>query len=142
MITDAQLLFSSAQALSGAGNTSSTNYIDLTKDRDIGVGTQLSVVIKVDVAADFAQGDETYAVAIRTDDNTSFSTPTTLISYTFVAADRAAGAKIVIPFPHTNERYVELFYTLGGTSPSVTLTASLVENAEEIRTYPSGYTIQ
>lgn len=139
MITDAQLLFSDAQALTASA--ASTNYVDLTKDRDIGVGRPLAVVITVDVAADYTTGNETYAVAVQTDDNSSFSSATDLVSYTFVAADRAAGAKIVIPFPHTNERYIRLYYTLGGTTPTVTLTASLVENAEEIRTYASGYSI-
>ena len=139
MITDAQNLFSSAQDLSATG--ASTNYIDLSQDRDIGVGEPLNVVLTINVAADFTTGDETYAVAIQTDDNTSFSSATNLLSYTFTAADRAAGAQIVLPFPHTNERYVRLNYTLGGTTPSVTLTAALVETAQENRNFASGYTI-
>lgn len=142
MILDAQQQFSDAQALTATAD--STNYIDFGVDRDMGKGEPLAVVITVDTAADSTTGDETYAFAIETDDNTSFSSATTLVSRTIAAASLTAGSRHVIPLGYTNERYAQLVYTLGGTTPSVTVTAflqpmSMIDSNDVY--YADGFTI-
>lgn len=141
MLLDKTLEFSLAQALTATGV--STNYLDLGSDRDIGQGEPLSIMIDATVSADITTGDETYQVQVQTDDNTSFSSPTTIGAFTLTAAQLAAGAPPVqLPFPLTNERYVRLNYVLGGTTPSVTLNAYLTLNEYQAKqAYPVGYAI-
>lgn len=118
MIIDAELQLSDAQALTATA--ASTNLIDLGVDRDIGKGEPLALVITVDVA--LAGTSPTFQPAIQTDDNAAFSSATTLLTGQSYSA-LAAGAKIVLPIPDTNERYLRANYTLGGTSPTITVTA-------------------
>lgn len=126
MYLDSQLLFSDAQALSATA--ASTNLVDLGVDANQGIGEPLAVVITVDVAADGTTTDETYAFALQTDDNSSFSSAATILSRTIGYASLTAGSQHVIPVPADTslERYVRLNYTLGGTTPTVTVTAALV----------------
>ena len=143
MILDAHLTLSDAQALTATA--ASTNYYDAGAARQIGDGEPLAVVITNDVAADFTTGDESYVVALQSDDNTSFSSATTLATRTYTAAERAAGAKIIIPLPPgaPAERYYRLNYTLGGTTPTVTLSAQIqpMSMLQNKRVYPGGFTI-
>lgn len=140
MLIDAQHLFSDAQALTATG--ASTNSIDLGSDRDIGPGEPMAVVLKFDAA--LAGTSPTISVAIQTDDNSSFSSPTTIItSQTLSSA--AAGTQVVVPLPAANERYVRLNYTLNGTTPTATVTSFLtrhemVDTASSV-SYPNGYTV-
>lgn len=143
MLLDAQLQFSAAQVLSATAV--STNSIDLGTARQIGVGEPMGVLLTVDVAADFTTTDETYSVAMQTDDNSSFSSPTTLFTQAIPAAQLALGKRVFLPLPLANvERYIRLNYTLGGTTPSITL-SSWLQPANMIDVnyqYPVGYTVQ
>lgn len=129
MYIDAQNLLSDSQAFTASG--ASTNYIDLSSDRDIGVGEPLAVVITVEVAADVASTDETYAFAVQADDNSSFSSPRDVISRSFTTAqattELAINKKVVflLPADDLTERYLRLYATLGGTTPSITISAWL-----------------
>ena len=135
MFIDANLEMSSAQALTATA--ASTNYIDLTVDRDIGVGSMMYWVVHVVVAADDTTGDETYVAALETDDNTSFSSVTQLASFT-IPRGTAAGTKYWIGFPNNNERYIRTNYTLGGTTPTVTLDSYLTsEHPEAWKSLPN-----
>lgn len=127
MMLDAQHLFSDAQALTATAV--STNVIDLGSDRDIGKGEPMAVVIIVDVAADFTTGDETYQIDVQSG---STATPTKVVARRIpvvtasnLTSDLGLGKQIVIPLPHDGDRYYRLNYTLGGTTPSVTLTSFL-----------------
>lgn len=141
MFIDAQNLFSDSQALTATA--ASTNLIDLGVDRDIGVGEPLAVVLTVEVAADATTGNETYQVDVETDDNSSFSSASVIARRIPTAAELALGTVMVIPLPNTNERYLRLNYTLGGTTPSVTLTAHLapLSMVQNNRTYADGFNI-
>lgn len=143
MFIDSQLLFSDAQAVSA--DAASTNLIDLAVARRIFNGTPLAIVIQVDVAADTASGDETYSFNIQTDDNASFSSATTLIAHAIDKASLTAGSLHFIPIPIDGavERYLRLYYDVGGTTPSVTVTAFLTEKdmVQLTRNYASGVTI-
>lgn len=141
MILDSLLKFSDAQALTATAD--STNVIDLSNDRDIGKGEPMALVVTVGVAADLTTGDETYQFQLETDDNAAFSSATVIGDVTVAAANLAAGDKVVIPLGHSNERYLQARYVLGGTSPSVTVDAYLqpLSMIDASATYASGYSI-
>jgi hypothetical protein len=124
MYIDSQHLFSDAQALTATA--ASTNLIDLGADRNIGIGEPIAVVLTVDVAA--GGTSPTLAVAVQADDNSSFSSAATVVSSaTLTGSQMTAGAQFVIPIPADllTERYIRLNYTVGGTSPTVTVTSFL-----------------
>jgi hypothetical protein len=143
MILDKQLAFSEAQAVTGAATSASTDLIDLSVVRsNIGSGKDLFVVVNVDVAA--GGTTPTMAVLIQTDDNASFSSATTLFTGpTIAAAGLALSTQLVYQIPATGmERYLRLAYTLGGTSPTITVSAHIVENFHLSPNYASGFSVQ
>lgn len=125
MLIDSRLEFSDGQALTASA--ASTNIVDLGQDRDIGPGRTLYLVLTVDVAADSGTGNETYAMALETDSSAAFASASVLVSRTIAAADLDQGSQHVIPVTLTNERYLRVNYTLGGTTPSVTVNAWLTD---------------
>lgn len=144
MMLDALYQLSNAQALTATG--ASTNTIDFGVDRDMGRGEPMVVIIVPTVAADFTTGDETYAFALQTDDNDSFSSATTLVSSSILATNLTVGALNVIPLPLSNERYLRLNVTLAGTTPSITFDAYLmpqkdVDSGSGKIYYASGYEV-
>jgi hypothetical protein len=151
MFVDALLLVSDAQAITA--DAVSTNTIDLgnpTVKNRIGTGEPVAFGLQVDVAADFTTGDETYAVEIISSASANLSTPTVLARYVFVAAAGggalAAGKKYVLPVPPgmPSQRYIGLNYDVGGTTPSVTVTAFLSMQAmidPEWTVYAKGYNV-
>lgn len=124
MYIDSQLLFSDAQSLTATA--ASTNLIDLGVDGNLGIGEPMAVVVVLDVAADNTTTDETYSFAIEFDSTAAFSSATVAASKT-IAAGAAAGTKLVLHVPAdlTGEQFLRLNYTLGGTTPTVTVTAFL-----------------
>lgn len=143
MKLDKEYEFSDAQALTATAN--STNVIDLGVDRDIGVGEPMCVMISVGVAADTASANETYQFQLETDDNVSFSSATVIADRTIAKESLTAGSVHILPIGHANERYLRVAYTLGGTTPSITVDAYLMpmKDAQANSTYyASGYTIQ
>lgn len=149
MILDALLLVSDAQAITA--DAVSTNTIDLgnpTVKNRIGSGEPMGFLVTVDVAADITTGDETYAIEIISSANANLSSPTVLARFVFTAAQLAAGAQLFLPLPQNfpQQRYIGLNYDVGGTTPSVTVTASLqpasMANAEGRNTfYAKAYAI-
>ncbi|MCA8065499.1 Bbp16 family capsid cement protein [Burkholderia sp. AU38729] len=134
MYIDSLLEFSRAQALTASG--ASQNIIDLGSDRDIGPGRPLWIVVAVAAAA---VGTGTYQIDLETDDNAGFASPTKIASVSPAAAALAAGARLVIGMPFANERYLRLNYTLGGTTPGVTLNAFLTDqDPASWQAYPDG----
>jgi hypothetical protein len=124
MIMDALLEFSDAQALTATAV--STNVIDLSADRDIGTGRALYWVISVDVALDGTTGDETYVATLQTDDNAAFSSGTTIATITMTRG-AASGTRYWAGIPSANERYLRVTYTLGGTTPTATVSSFLLD---------------
>lgn len=125
MYLDAQLLYSDAQAL--VATAVSTNIVDHGADRNLGIGEPLAIVVIVDVALDRTTGDETYAVTLQTDDNAAFSSATTVTGPVSLLT-YAAGTKFIIPVPPDTlmERFSRLNYTLGGITPTGTVTAFMI----------------
>lgn len=145
MYLDALGLVSQNQAVTTTA--ASTNVIDLgdvTPAREIGTGEPLGFGLAVDVAADGADGDETYEVQIIQSANADLSAPTVIATFPFSAAQLTAGALFFLAIPpgFPTQRYLALQYVVGGTTPSVTLTAWLTARdlfSVAARAYAKGY---
>lgn len=145
MLLDAQLQFSANQALTATGV--STNTLDITKARRIFAGAPFLILVFAIVGADFTTGDETYQIQLQTAVDTAFTSPVTLDTKTVTAAQLALGVRVLMgssTLIDTNVlQYLRLNYVLGGTTPSVTLTAYLLprEFLDMYTTYPDAITI-
>lgn len=155
---DAQLLFSDAQAATGAAV--GTNVIDLSLDRSIGNGEPLCVVFQCDVSADQGTGDETYQFDVEYASNAAQTTGRQLIGRRIFQAGTptapnqdadllVAGFIFAIPIPATalseSERFLGIRYTYTGTTPSATMTAwlsPLSMAAQPYNRYASGFSVQ
>jgi hypothetical protein len=142
MYIDRQNKFSIAQALTATAV--STDVIDLGADRNIGIGEPMAVVLNVDVAA--GGTSPTLVFAIQADDNVGFSSAATIASSaTLTGAQLVAGAQFVLPVPPdlTTERFIRVNYTVGGTSPTVTVSCQLqpMNMIQNYVSYPDGFTI-
>lgn len=115
-IMDSTLLFSDAQALTGTAV--STNVIDLTASDEISTGHPLDLLLQV-VENDF-DNLTSLQVELQTDDNESFSSPTTIAkSEDAPLADLKVGYRFNINYlPRGNEQYLRLNYVVTGTSPA------------------------
>src|SRR5438270_7395377 len=125
-LTDSSLTFSVAQAVTAT--TFSTNTIDLGVARDIGVGEELNVLVRVGTAFT-AAGAATLNIQLVTSANANLSSPT-IIGQTdaIPKANLVVGAQILIPIPESvinnlGQRYFGLQYTVG-TGP---MTAGTVD---------------
>lgn len=147
MYIDALLLVSDAQAVTA--DAVSTNTIDLgnvTPKRRIGTGEPMGFGMQVDVAADFTTGDETYSFEVIESANADLSSATVIAAYTRTAAQLFAGSLhfFTIPPGFPTARYLGLNYNVGGTTPTITVTAWLTTQALfsiAAQHYAKGYTI-
>lgn len=143
MIIDNQLVLSDAQALTASA--ASTNVLDLKASGLYGNGEQLALVVWVDVATDGTTGDETYTIKLQSDDADTFGSATDLTPAYTLARSSAAGTKVIVPLPANaaTERYLRAYYTLGGTTPTATLTAAIMpmSAAGQWKAHPDGFTI-
>jgi len=147
---------SDAQALTATAV--GTSSIDLTVASSMGTGEPMAVVFTVVTAADVADTDEDYTFEIEYATDAAQTTglePLGEVSYesgTPTAGTRdadllVAGHQIVIPVPPVaaseTARYFGVRYTLAGTTPSVTMDASLVPMSaiREFTPYASGFTV-
>lgn len=135
MIIDKLMELSDDQALTATA--ASTNTVDFGATRDIAPGEPMYLVVTSKAAP--GGTSPTIAISIETDDNTGFSSATTLVSSgTLAAAAFGLGTRIVIPVPHGCERYVRGKFTLGGTSPTFTVDAHLTNQQPPYhRAYPN-----
>lgn len=135
MLLSSQQIFSDGQNITSSG--ASTNVIDLGSTgtvlgapaaltRDIGKGTPVEFIVQLTAAA--SGTSPTLSVAVQVDTVENFASATT-VATSETKAGGAAGDRIQLncTLPEgTNERYLRLYYTLGGTSPDYTLTAGVV----------------
>lgn len=143
MYLDKLGLFSDAQALTASAQA--TNVLDLTAPsvkRQIGAGKTLWVIFSIGVAADITTGDETYQFDLYTSAAANMSSPVNLGSRVIPAASLPAGALIAMAVPQDSMlEYFSPHYTLGGTTPSVTVTSWITdEQPPEHSVYASGVT--
>jgi hypothetical protein len=126
MLFDSQNLFSDTQAVTVTAT--STNLLDTGAARDLLAGEGLFVLAQA-TEAFAAGGAATLTVALQTDDNSSFSSATTLFSSPAIGlSGLTLGARPVqIRVPRGAERYLRLSYTVSdGPMTGGKLTAGLV----------------
>lgn len=140
MILDRQLLLSNAQALS-TGTILSTNAIDLASARDIGIGDNLELFIRVTAAL---TGGTSVQFAYVTSANADLSSPNVIVQTPPVpAASLTAGSewlRVQVPAlsdTASRQRYVGVQYTVNGTFAAGTVTAGVVLDREGLAAYPS-----
>ena len=151
MLTDALLQLSSAQAVTATAV--STNTIDLSQTRDIGVGNELCAAFTVDVSA-AAAGAATVEFQVITSASANLSTPTVIASSGPIAkTELTAGRRpIFVDIAHAmtlaaplGQRYLGVQYTVAaGPLTAGSFTASITwDDAGDSSTkfYPSGYTV-
>lgn len=134
MLMSKQQNFSESQALTGTA--ASTNTIDLGATytvlgapaplvRDIGKGNRIDVLVSLDV--DSGGTSPTIDVTLEVDDNDAFSSAKTVAVAPQVAGGSEGDRIALYWIPEgTDERYMRVNYTLGGTSPTYTVTAGIV----------------
>jgi len=119
MITDAQLMFSDSQVITGTGNLASTNVIDLGKARDLERAYgQLRFVSEVTVSL---AGGTSIAVQLQQSTVAAMTSPDVIYTGPTVAlASAVAGAKLVdtnipTPSPLAAKQFLNVNYVLVGT---------------------------
>lgn len=139
MFVDAFLLLSDAQAVSASAY--STNTIDMITARDLGVGEMIEIAFQIDVAADVASGDETYQFEFVQSANANLSSHDSLNVVAIARATLVAGFTFALRVPANliTKRYLGVRYTLGGTTPSITVTAFLQPTCMSSLAKPATY---
>lgn len=143
MLIDAQLLFSKSQTVTA--DAGSTNVVDLGIARNLFDGEPMAVVIAVETAADVADGNETYEFQIECDSTAAFSSPADLVVQSIDGAALVAGSVHVLPIPQgvECEQFLRVYYNVGGTTPSVKVSAFLQPQSAigKYKAYADGITI-
>jgi hypothetical protein len=150
MITDAQNLFSDSQAITAAA--ASTNVIDTgplaigNTGRNLGYGQDLFIFVFCEVGMSDAGNDSTLTITLQTDDNSGFSSPTTVATLGTLPALTPAGTKFFFPMPIASdavpyERYIRLLYTPNnGNLSTGTFSAGIVMNVDAYVSTAAGAT--
>ncbi|MCH2240982.1 MAG: hypothetical protein MK041_03400 [Aquabacterium sp.] len=149
MMLDALLQLSSAQAVTATAV--STNVIDLSQPRDIGVGEDLYATFGVDTSAT-AAGAATVTFEVIVSANSDLSSPTVIAATGAIPkAELTAGrAPISLPIPPTaipsaplGQRYLGVRYTVGtGPLTAGAFTATITKSAAHgQKYYPTAYTV-
>ncbi len=143
MILDRQLLLSNAQAITATAV--STNAIDLAGARDIGIGDNLDLFIRVIAPL---TGGTSVQFAYITSANADLSVATVIVQTPPIpAASLVAGSewlRIQVPAlsdAASRQRYVGVSYTVAGAFSAGTVTAGLVLDREGSVAYPSGLNV-
>ena len=146
MILDRQNLVSDSQAITTTAV--STDTIDLSVARDIGIGDSLKWVVLVTEA--FA-GGTSLAIQVISSANANLSSGNVVVQTpAIVTADLTLGRRPIIiemspqhllSIP-LSQRYLGLNYVVVGTHTAGKVTAGLVLDAQNVgRNYPVGYSI-
>lgn len=143
-IRDALCLLSDAQAVT-ADAVSTNSYDSAAAGNEIGIGEPLALVITVDVAADSTTGDETYVFEFIESAAAALTSPTVLVERAVAAASLTAGAQVVLPLPPDakSKRYLGAQYDVGGTTPTITVTAFIapLSSVQNYKAYADAITI-
>jgi hypothetical protein len=135
-------MYSEAQSLTGTA--ASTDHKDNLLARQFGIGTPLEWIVSTDVASDDTTGNETYVATFQTASDDAFTSPVTHATITITGGDAVNTVyRQTLPQDTTYLRYSRVYYTLGGTTPSVTLTSYVMPlGAVPARyEYASAYTV-
>lgn len=128
MLSDAALEFSTAQALTATA--ASTNYQDLGSARNLGSGKPIHAYVSFDGVAPTGT-TPTLTAALQGADDNAFSVNLITIAQatpTLVSGTVPTG-NVELPIPsHTPKRYIRMYYTVAGTTPTMTVTGGIVED--------------
>lgn len=143
MIFDALLQFSDAQAVTAAA--ASTNYVDLKKARNIGIGEDLYIVLIIDVAMTDSGSDSTLTVDLQGDSTSTF-TPDGTQTLFVIPAVSAIGTKFVqrvSPGLAAAYEFLQLYYTPNnGNLSAGSFTAFICRNQDNAADYyASGFSV-
>lgn len=140
MIFSIEQTFSAGQTVTTTGP--STNVIDLGATgtvvkgpaalvRDIGKGEPIAIWIQLDADAD--DPADTLDVELQVDSDPAFGSPKTVAVAPQITGG-SAGDRVPIHYipKGTDEQYMRLLYTIGGDTPSYTLTAGIVAAAQDL----------
>lgn len=141
-LIDAQTRLGTAQALSASGAT--TDYLDTTKARNLGDGEALAMVFTVTTA--IAGTTPTCSFAVQSDSSSGFGTAVTHVTASPAAAALVVGAQIVVVIPVAVAvgQFIRGLFTLGGTTPTISVTTDIVPLSMVKKTalYASGFAVQ
>lgn len=142
MLVDKKLTFSDAQAITAAA--ASTDVLDFSEARDLGVGEPLYIVVLVDTAFTDSGSNSTLSVALETDSSESFTPDATRTLFTFPALSAAGTVKISRIGPDDiNQRYCRLYYTPNnGDLTTGAVTAFITHDIQAWKAYADNITIQ
>lgn len=133
MFIDAENEFSAAQAVTASA--ASTNVVDLGVARR-GAGEPLKIAAGVQTTLASAGQTATMSVKLQSDDNSSFSSPTTHFTSDAIAeADLVAGYQFDLPLvPDEVGRYLRLYYTVANENfTSGNMDAGIVKDKQTNR---------
>ena len=137
MIIDKYLQFDSAAAITAT--QASTNVVDLSSSRDIGIGEPLQLVCTI-VTSFAAAGLATLQVQLQTSSDNA--TWVTLVESDLLAvANLTAGSEVLrTPLALGVQRYLRLNYVVAtGPMTAGAVTAELVIDRQAVAAYPSGF---
>lgn len=144
MILDAQTLLSDAQAIT-VDAVSTNTYDSGAAGNDISVGEPLCMAFTVDVAADGTTTDETYEFQVIQSAAAALTSPDVLCLRAIGYATLVAGFKFYLPIPpgSKTKRYLGVNYNVGGTTPTITVTAAILPLSmiQNEKTYADALTI-
>lgn len=128
MMIDNALAVSNAQVITATGN--STDYIDLLAATNLGAGEVLRYVLQVSAVSGTSP---TMTVKLVGADDAAFST--NKVTLGAIVDNITAVGLYRIPLANVaRKRYIRLEYTIGGTTPSFTVTLNVVRDDEARQT--------
>jgi hypothetical protein len=140
--TDALLTYSSAQAITATAD--STNVVDHSAIRNLGVGEPIYLRVACVVAMTDSGSDSTVTVALETDSVEAMSGATTQRTLDVFAALSAAGEERIIRMDpgDLNEQYSQLVYTVAnGNLTTGSFDAHLLLTPQQWTAYADNITI-
>lgn len=142
MMIDSKNEYSVNQTVTASA--ASTNYLDHGIARDLGVGTQLYLVVLVTTAFTDSGSDSTVTAALQTDSDSAFGTVATTHTFTVFSALSAAGTARYLKLGpgHINNRYSRVYYTVAnGNLTTGKLSAFLTGEIDKYVAYADNITI-
>lgn len=147
MILDALYLFDTVAAITAsAGTQASTNVLDLSQQRDMGIGDNPALKLAVQVVTAFSTTNSG-VLTVALQGSTNNSNWTTMLSSLAAITPGAltAGARLFdvdMPRPVPGQavpRYLRLLYTVGvGVFSAGSVTSALVIDRQDNYSYPPG----